>query len=427
MKIICISIGTRGDIEPFAALAELLAKAGHEVICAFPEQYEKHALETGSQFFPLAKEFLEMLDSATGKMALGGGGSLYTRFQSYYGLYKQNKIISFKLMEQQKELVESEAPDLILHSIKSFFPVIWNISNPGKAILLSPIPCILHPVNEMSSIFLNGKDLGKRINRWTYKIMRKLSMNFIHGQLPRLGFEGITKKELNNSWISEKLIFTISPSLYPPREYWPDHVRVLGYMERNKSLHWTPPKELKAFLVRNTNPLFVTFGSMSNPHPYDKTDFILNVLKRNGIPAIINTAAGGLVEPENYDRENIYFVADIPYDWIFPKVRAVIHHGGAGTTHLALKYGCPSMITPHIPDQHLWNRIVNIAGAGPRGLPISKFTNTATEQKVVDLYTNDEYLKNATRLAQKLSGEDYDSEILDFVIPGERLTKKVPG
>lgn len=411
MKIICISVGTRGDIEPFAALTELLQKAGHEVICAYPAQYENLAIETKAEFFPLKKEFLEMLESTEGKAALGGGGNLWGRFKAMYGLYKQNTLVSFQLLEQQKELIERESPDLILHSLKAFYPIFWNISHPGKVALISPIPCVIHPIEEMSSIFLNGKDYGKWINKKSYSLMRNLSMRFFKKQLKRLGIMA-DQKDLDHSFKTEKLLYTISPSLYEEKAYWPDQVKVIGYLERTKTNHWHPPDALQTFLENNPNPLFVTFGSMTNPDPAGKTDFILDILARNKIAAIINTAGGGLLEPTEYDRDSIFFVGDIPYDWIFPKVRAVVHHGGAGTTHLALKYGCASMIIPHIPDQHLWNRIISQRGLGPKGLSIRKFIHKQTEENIVDLVSNPAYKKEAENISIKLLREDFDDEIL---------------
>jgi len=89
---------------------------------------------------------------------------------------------------------------------------------------------------------------------------------------------------------------------------------------------------------------------MLNPEPEIKTKTIIEIFERNSIPAIINTASGGLVRPEKFDSQLIHFVAQIPYNWIFPKMYGVIHHGGSGTTHLALKHGCATMIIPHIID-----------------------------------------------------------------------------
>ena len=89
----------------------------------------------------------------------------------------------------------------------------------------------------------------------------------------------------------------------------------------------------------------------------EKTQTILNVLKRNRIAAIINSSWGGLEKIEAAS-ETIHFVNNIPYDWLLPKIYAVVHHGGSGTTHMALKYACPSLVIPHILDQFYWNNII---------------------------------------------------------------------
>jgi UDP:flavonoid glycosyltransferase YjiC (YdhE family) len=405
MKIILMVIGTRGDVEPFLAIAEQYKKEGHEVICAFPAQFKSLAEELGAGFFPFQKEFLEMLNTLEGKTALGGGESFMKRLKAYFGLYKQNKVVSFALMQQMEELLEEEQPDLVFHSLKAMYPVFWNLSNPGKVVLISPVPCVVHPVNHMAAIFLLGKNFGKRINRWSYRFTHSLSMRFAKNQLRRMGHSHITTKAMMDSLYHVPLYYTVSPYLFPPQPNWPAHVKVTGYLERVKTRNWKPSEELSLFLERHPHPLFITFGSMTNPDPIGKTDHILRLLKRHRIPAMINSAAGGLVEPKEYSREDIHFVTDIPYDWIFPQVRAVIHHGGAGTTHLALKYGRPSMIIPHIPDQHLWNRIISLAGAGPKGPSVSKVASPDFEEKLLDLISNETYQKNALELGIKLKTE----------------------
>lgn len=406
MKVILIAVGTRGDVEPFLALAEHYKKEDHEVVCAFPAQFEHLAKEIGVRFFPLAKEFLDMLDSIDGRTALGGGESILKRFQAYRGLYKQNKVVSYELMCQQRDVIKQEKPDLVLHSVKAMYPIFWHLVNPDKVAVISPVPCVVHPVDDMASIFLLGKNLGKTINRFSYRFSEKMSMRFAAGQLRRMGHPTVTTREMINSFSSTKFVFTISPFLFPAPPYWPDHVKVVGYLERDKKIHWTPTVELETFLSKNTAPLFITFGSMTNPDPEGKTSRILDLLEKHQTPAIINTAAGGLVEPENYNRENVLFLSDIPYDWIFPRVKAVIHHGGAGTTHLALKYGCPSMIIPHIPDQHLWNNIISKAGAGPKGPPVAKIDDPSFEEKLLELQSNPGYKARASDIGKKLMEEN---------------------
>ena len=74
MKIILISIGTRGDVEPFLAIGEILKEKGHQVICAFPEQFRNLVEDSKMEFASLGTKFIEMLDSDAGKAALGGSG-----------------------------------------------------------------------------------------------------------------------------------------------------------------------------------------------------------------------------------------------------------------------------------------------------------------------------------------------------------------
>ena len=161
--------------------------------------------------------------------------------------------------------------------------------------------------------------------------------------------------------------------------YWNENLKVLGFHERNKILTWNPDNELSDFFKKHSKILFITFGSMLNPEPEEKTRILLEILMRNQIPALINTASGGLVKPDKFNSELIHFVSQIPYDWIFPKVYGVIIHGGSGTTHLALKYGCATMIIPHIIDQFVWDKIIFRMGAGPKGVRINKITAKTLE------------------------------------------------
>ena len=133
-------------------------------------------------------------------------------------------------------------------------------------------------------------------------------------------------------------------------------------------------------------------------------------------PAIINTASGGLIKPDNFDTGLIHFVSRIPYTWIFPRVYGVIHHGGSGTTHLALKYGCATMIIPHIIDQFVWNKIVSDTGAGPKGIDIGKIDTKNLESKILDLMNNDDYKKKAGQIRDQMNKEDLKEKLYNLII-----------
>jgi UDP:flavonoid glycosyltransferase YjiC (YdhE family) len=226
----------------------------------------------------------------------------------------------------------------------------------------------------------------------------------------------LTRKQIRTTLGSNKAIYTISPSLFPRPDYWRENLRVVGFHERKRAEKWQPNADLKDFIGKHDQILLITFGSMTNPGPGEKTRVIADILERNKIPAIINTASRGLVKLEKYDPELVHFVTGIPYDWIFPKIYGVIHHGGSGTTHLALKYGCATMIIPHIIDQYVWNNIVHDLGAGPIGVKIDKINAKNLEPKILELVNRSSYKRKAEQVAQQMGSENLREEIYQSII-----------
>ena len=193
-------------------------------------------------------------------------------------------------------------------------------------------------------------------------------------------------------------------------------MQVLGYQEREKATNWSPDPDLEAFIAAHDKILFVTFGSMLNPDPEVKTRIILDVLQDQHIPAIINTAAGGLIQPRGYRNELVYFVSSIPYDWILPRVYAAMHHGGSGTTHLAIKYGCPTMIIPHIIDQFVWNKMIFEAGIGPLGIQIGKINQRNIAPKIMELMHSQNFFEKTKAISDVMLRENFEEEICQAVI-----------
>jgi len=414
MIILLVSIGTRGDMEPFLAIGEMLKQKGHEVICLFPEQFRNLVEDSDMRFASLGSEFMEMLESDVGKFALGGGGSKWKKLLAYTKLakmqYKNNKL----MIAKQHDVVAQEKPDRIIHNGKAMYPVIWEVSNQGKTIYVSPVP-YLHYVKHHTHIAFNS-NYGEFLNKLTYKLANWGLVKTIMTSVKLLEISDIRKSQIIKVLKNHKIIYTISPQLFAKPSYWKKNLKVLGYHERNKTLNWKPNNELLTFLEKHPKCILITFGSMTNPEPVEKTKIVLDVLIRNRIPAIINTASGGLVEPNSYDKNLIHFVSRIPYDWIFPKVYAVIHHGGSGTTHMALKYGCATMIIPHIIDQFVWNKIVAEKGVGIRGIKISDITKVNLEPKILELLNNSSYKQKAEKVAKQMKNEDFREELYNSIV-----------
>jgi UDP:flavonoid glycosyltransferase YjiC (YdhE family) len=191
-----------------------------------------------------------------------------------------------------------------------------------------------------------------------------------------------------------------------------------GFHQKEKVDHWHPDQDLTDFLAKHQNGriLLVTYCSMRNPEPEVKTKTIMDILEQHKIPAIINLPSGGLIQPDKFNPELHYFVNQIPYDWIFPKIYGVIHHGGFGTTHLALKYGCASMIIPHIIDQFVWDKVISDLGAGPRGISINKITTRNLEPKILALFQERSFKVNAEKIAAQMQAEDFREELYSVIV-----------
>ena len=414
MKIALISVGTRGDMEPFLAIAQLLNKRGHQVLCAFPDQFRSITEESDIPFASLGKLFIELLESDAGKAAMGGASG-WKKFAGTLQLAMQQKDANKELLFKQREIINKYQPDCILYNGKAIYPIIWHLLTGGKIIFISPLP-FMHYVKGHTHIAFNA-NYGEFFNKLTFSLA-----NF--GIITTVGIsrkwlkvkERLSRKAIKSVIEEGKSIYTISPSLFAKPKEWPEQLKVLGYHFRSQvKSEWAPSNELKTFIEKHDKILFITFGSMVNPSPEINSQIFLEILMRHQIPTIINTASGGLIQPLDFTSDLIHFVSQIPYDHILDKVYAMIHHGGSGTTHMGLKFGCASMIIPHIIDQFVWNRILANLGVGPKGIKINKISSQNLEPLLLDLMNNPNYKTRAEEVAKQMNQEDFDDELYEAI------------
>lgn len=415
MKILLTSIGTRGDIEPFLAIGQLLHKKGHEILFSFPEQHSV-LVSKEFNFFPLSSKFIELIESEEGKIMMGGEIRLFSKIKALYKLYKKGKSVNKLLINQQYEIIEKEKPDRIIYNSKCNYPLIWSIKNSKKCILISPVPYFMHYVHGNAHIGFNG-NYGNLINRLTYRLANFSLVEMIKDASKDIPEEvSLSKRKIKKALLSERLIYNISPTLFPKPEYWPSNAKVLGYYKQNEATEWTPNIELANFLEANKTILFLTFGSMVNQNPENTSRLLLETLDKLKIPAIVNIASGGIIKLNEFaDNKLFHFVPSIPYEWIFKNVYGVIHHGGSGTTHLGLKNGCVTLIIPHIIDQFGWNTMVKDLGAGPKGPSIGKLSKNKIEPLLLDLVSNKSYKLKAEKISVRMNSENLKEELYEFI------------
>ncbi|MCP4352084.1 MAG: glycosyltransferase family 1 protein [Desulfobacterales bacterium] len=414
MKTILFSLGTRGDIEPFLAIAQRLKKQGDDVVCAFPAQFKDLVDESEYEFHGLSEKFLELIESEKAKLVLGGKGNILKKASALIWMITTSQTMQKEVIKQQHDILECVKPDRVIYNQKCLFPIVWGMKNKEKTTLLSPLPCTVHEYEDHASLGMGG-DFGRFFNRLTYKFSNFFLFHAINSATKKyqkeLGLKlkySVIKQHVLKE---QKMIYTISPCLFVKPNYWNENVRIVGYHERKMQSDWKPSPEIQSFAKKHDKIVFITFGSMTNPEPEEKTKIILKVLSKHNISAIINTASGGLIKPKEFP-ENVFFTDSLPYSWILPKVYAAIHHGGSGTVHSALKHGCASMIIPHILDQHIWSYILQKIKVGPSGFRIKKFSEIRFEKQLLKLLNTKDYKDNALKLGAKLKEENLEDYLL---------------
>lgn len=165
-----------------------------------------------------------------------------------------------------------------------------------------------------------------------------------------------------------------SPGLIPKPADWGPEIDISGFVFLDLASSFKPPETLAQFLEAGEPPVYIGFGSIVVDDPDRFTTMIFEAVKKVGVRALVSKGWGGLGDEDNVPN-NIYMLENTPHDWLFPRVSAVVHHGGAGTTAIGLKCGKPTMIVPFFGDQPFWGAMVARAGAGAHeAIPYKRLT-----------------------------------------------------
>jgi len=200
------------------------------------------------------------------------------------------------------------------------------------------------------------------------------------------------------------LLYGFSPAVLPRSAAWGDDIEITGYWFADEPEGWTPPPELVAFLESGPKPVCIGFGSMSQRDPEATTRLVLDAVARSGQRAILLSGWGRLKASE---RPNHVFQCDaIPHSWLYPRMAAVVHHGGAGTTAAGLRAGVPSIVVPFHGDQPFWAKRVHELGVGPAPIPRNRIS-VERLASAIDTAARDEAMAaRASEIGARIRAED---------------------
>lgn len=462
MHVLIMSFGTRGDIQPYAALARGLARAGHDVTLAVPEAFadlvsssglsrpsppapseqgpsqpgENAAAAgdsgsaaasvhpTGSDdvgpgtitLHPAGSEMLRLVQDVMPELS-GPGDALKT-----FGIMKSAMRVH---IAETWDAARAARPDVVVHHPKCLAGphIAEAMGIPG--VLSVPLP-FYTPTAAYPVPFFGGASFGSRGNRATYGFNRMATVMY-RGMINDFRREiGLTTKigrfadPLRDSdGLPVHTLYPYSPHVVPVPADYPPSAHVTGYFFLDDDGAWEPPARLAEFLEAGDPPVYVGFGSMGFGKGADqRREAILGALAATGLRGIVATGWGG-IEPGDAPSDDVLVIEGAPHGWLFPRTAAVVHHGGAGSTAAGLRAGRPSLIAPFLGDQPFWGAQVHRIGAGPEPLSRKKLASGLTE-RLAELVGDEGYARRAAALGEAIRSEDGVGE-------GVRVLEKIAG
>jgi sterol 3beta-glucosyltransferase len=373
MVITILTAGSRGDIQPYIALGLELKKAGHAVRMVTFENYETFVKGFGLEFYPIKGDVSMVASSESVSDAKKADNPLKV-FLSF------NKLKSY-VFDLQKEFFNACAgSDAIVYhpgvSIGYFAAQYLKI----PSILATPFP--MTPTKDYPSVLFYDKlRLGRGYNLITHKIFEKIMWFASSSAVKQFWKKEFGKAPDDFSCPFSKqttknlpTVVSCSNYVFPRPKDWPEYVYNTGYWFLDDEVDWKPSSDLLDFLQKGTPPIYIGFGSMGDSTlAVQTTELVMDALKRSGQRGILATGWSGMSKIDNIP-EDIFILESAPHAWLFPKMKAVVHHGGAGTTAAGLRAGVPSIIIPNSNDQFAWGRRVYELGAGSKPIPRKKLT-----------------------------------------------------
>ncbi len=208
-------------------------------------------------------------------------------------------------------------------------------------------------------------------------------------------------------------LYGYSPQVLPKPTDWGEDLHVTGYWFLDALPNWQPPAELLHFLENGPPPIYIGFGSMSNKDPERHTRQVLRTLELSGQRGVLLTGEGAVIRLPT--SASVFYADDVPHSWLFPRMAAVVHHGGAGTTAAGLRAGVPSLITPFLLDQHAWaDRVVKL-GIGLRLADPGRLTAEKLAQAIHTAITDQALRTRAAAFGEKIRAENGIARAVEMI------------
>ncbi|KAF9242215.1 CAZyme family GT1 [Penicillium roqueforti] len=394
LNIVIQVVGSRGDVQPFVALGNELQRHGHRVRLATHGVFESFVRDSGLEFYSIGGDPSELM-----AYMVKNPGLIPQMKSIQEGDIQRKRVMVGEILQGcWRSCIEDDSVT------KTPFVADAIIANPPSFAHIHCAQALGIPLHMM---FTMPWTKPKMANYLSYGIVEWLTWqglgDVINDWRKSIDLEAISLTEGPRLAETLKIPFTYcwSPTLMPKPTDWPAHIDVCGFFFRAPP-DFTPPADLAAFLQSGPPPVYIGFGSIVIEDPLAMTATLVKAVRSWGGRAIISRGWSKLGEEESDDQ--IFYLEDCPHEWLFQKVAAVVHHGGAGTTACGLRFGRPSLIVPFFGDQLFWGNMVASRGVGPIPIP-HRTLNAENLAEAIRFCLHPDTLTAAGDLAREMTEE----------------------
>ncbi|KAI8206162.1 Sterol 3-beta-glucosyltransferase UGT80B1 [Colletotrichum sp. SAR 10_65] len=422
-------VGSRGDIQPFIPIAQLLMKPpfGHRVrICTHPV-FKDFVESNGVEFFSIGgdpealmaymvknpgllpsresvkagdigqrrKEMAEIIDGCW-RSCIEAGDGMGERVTAATVKDADDLFVADTIIANPPSMAHIHCAEKLGIPLHMVFTMPW-----------CPTQAFHHPLASMSY----GEADTSVANYLSFIMMELLTWQGLGDLINKFRTQTLSLDPISPLWGCQLLprlrvpfTFLWSESLIPKPADWDDHINITGFSFLSLADKYTPPPDLTKFLEAGPPPIYIGFGSIVVDDPKALTQLIFDAVKIAGVRAIVSKGWGGVGGGDNVP-ENIYLIGNCPHDWLFKRVSAVVHHGGAGTSAAGIAAGRPTVVVPFFGDQPFWGQMIARAGAGPMPVPFKEMT-AETLAASISFALKPEVQVAVQQMAERIGAED---------------------
>lgn len=398
MRISLLAIGSTGDVRPMALLGRELALRGHQVTLSAFAALSPLAAEAGISFKPLPGDAALFIGSI---IKPGANPLTYLRRL----IASLHDVLELMLDAMYAEFL---CADIVVTTFFGATPYAMaeKAGVPLYQVHFSPLdPTGLYCLPVMRSLPL-GRAFNLFLYHLAFRMIGRVEKRYAHPWCARNGLprrRGGARPDYRIGDGEVSVLYAFSEHIVPRAPEWGSAIRQVGCFQE-PSPAFDPPEALQAFLDAGEPPLYIGFGSMTSGDADECLRTILGALKRTGLRAVLSAGWSAINSAEFPDT--VYCIREfVPHNWLFSRVRAVVHHGGAGTTAAGLLAGAPTLVVPFGSDQFFWGERVHALGCGPKPLARSRLSARALSGRLAQLVSQDAYRRNAEAMAARLQKE----------------------